>query len=47
MRIEAKKEAWSNKFGADATNNNLDHVVTLKYMNLLLQLHTPSKCQNI
>ena len=37
-RIEAEKEAWSNKFVADATNNNLDHVVTLKYMNLLLYI---------
>ena len=27
--------------------NNFDHVVTLKYMNLLQQLYTPSKCQNI
>ena len=43
-RTEAEKEAWSNKFVADATNNNLDHVVTLKYMNLLLQFYTPSKC---
>ena len=25
-------------FVADATNNNLDHVVTLKYMNLLLHI---------
>ena len=44
-RTEAEKEAWSNKFVADAANNNLDHVGTLKYMNLLLQLYTPSKCQ--
>ena len=37
-RIEAEKKAWSNKFVADATNNNLDHVGTLKYMNLLLDI---------
>ena len=37
-RIEAGKETWSNKFVADATNNNLDHVGTLKYINLLLRI---------
>ena len=44
-RIEAEKEGWSNKLVEDNANNNLDHVVTLKYMNLLLQSYTPSKCQ--
>ena len=34
-RIEAEKEAWHNKFVADTTNNNLKHVGTLKYVNLL------------
>ena len=35
---EAEKETWSNKFVADATNDNLDHVGTLKYINLLLHI---------
>ena len=37
-RTEAEKEAWSNKFVADAAKNNLDHGVILKYMNLLLHI---------
>ena len=32
-RIEAEKETWHNKFVADTTNNNFEHVGTLKYIN--------------
>ena len=35
---EAGKETWSNKFVADATNNNIGHVGTLKHINLLLRI---------
>ena len=31
-RHEAGKETWNNKFVADATNNNFEHVGTLKYI---------------
>ena len=44
-RTEAGKEIWHNKLVEDNANNNFDHVGTLKYMNLLLHLYTPSKCQ--
>ena len=36
-RIEAEKETW-NKLVTVATNNNFDHVGTLKYINLLLHI---------
>ena len=40
MRREAGKETWSNKFVEDNANNNFDHMGTLKYMNLLLDIDT-------
>ena len=36
MKLEKKHE--NNKFIADAANNNLDHVGTLEYINLLLRI---------
>ena len=42
---EAGKETWSNKFVADATNKNLEHVGTLKYQSFTTHRYTPSTCQ--
>ena len=44
-RHGAGKETWSNKFVADATNNNFDHVGTLKYQSFTTHRYTPSTCQ--
>ena len=45
-RIEAEKETWHNKFVADTTNNNFDHVGTLKYINpFYFHRYTPSTYQ--
>ena len=42
MKLEKKHE--NNKLIEESANNNFDHVGTLKYINLLLQLYTPSTC---